>query len=93
MDRSAEAYEISRPALQVLFICGGAFDGLEHIVSRRVNRASMGFGATLRRNELDHDFREKSKKVEKNNTAIDARVDSVFRPSGDGPGSCRGCLS
>jgi len=62
----------------VLFICGGAFDGLEHIVSRRVNRASMGFGATLRRNELDHDFREKSKKVEKNNTAIDARVDSVF---------------
>merc|ERR1711871_460244 len=62
----------------VLFICGGAFDGLEHIVSRRVNRASMGFGATLRRNELDHDFREKSKKVEKDDAKIDARVDSVF---------------
>jgi len=61
----------------VLFICGGAFDGLEHIVSRRVNRASMGFGANLRRGELDHDFREKSE-MEKDDASIDARADSVF---------------
>lgn len=29
---------------QILFICGGAFDGLEQIVSRRVNENAIGFG-------------------------------------------------
>jgi ATP-dependent Clp protease ATP-binding subunit ClpX len=29
----------------ILFICGGAFDGLEKIVARRVNQNAMGFGA------------------------------------------------
>jgi ATP-dependent Clp protease ATP-binding subunit ClpX len=29
----------------ILFICGGAFEGLEKIVSRRVGRRTMGFGA------------------------------------------------
>jgi ATP-dependent Clp protease ATP-binding subunit ClpX len=61
----------------VLFICGGAFEGLEHIISRRVSRSSMGFGATLRRNELDHDFCEKSKSSNEEMT-IDARADSTF---------------
>lgn len=28
----------------ILFICGGAFDGLENIVSARVGRKTMGFG-------------------------------------------------
>lgn len=32
----------------ILFICGGAFSGLEDIVQRRVARASIGFGAKLR---------------------------------------------
>ncbi|HCE38595.1 MAG TPA: ATP-dependent Clp protease ATP-binding subunit ClpX, partial [Alcanivorax sp.] len=54
-DRDALVIDTSH----VLFVCGGAFEGMEHIVSRRVSRASMGFGAKLRRNELDHDFREK----------------------------------
>ena len=29
----------------ILFVCGGAFDGLEHIIERRVGRRSIGFGA------------------------------------------------
>ncbi|MDF2821698.1 MAG: clpX2 [Clostridiales bacterium] len=32
----------------ILFICGGAFDGLEKIIEKRVGNASMGFGAELR---------------------------------------------
>src|SRR5439155_757835 len=34
----------------ILFICGGAFDGLEKIVEARVGKKTMGFGATLRDN-------------------------------------------
>jgi ATP-dependent Clp protease ATP-binding subunit ClpX len=32
----------------VLFICGGAFAGLEKIIEHRVGRSGMGFGAVLR---------------------------------------------
>ncbi len=32
----------------VLFICGGAFDGLEDIISRRVGSGSVGFGADIK---------------------------------------------
>ena len=32
----------------ILFICGGAFDGLDKIIERRVDRASLGFGAELK---------------------------------------------
>ena len=32
----------------ILFICGGAFDGLEKIVARRVNQNPMGFGAEIK---------------------------------------------
>jgi ATP-dependent Clp protease ATP-binding subunit ClpX len=32
----------------ILFICGGAFEGLDKIVARRVNRNPMGFGAEIR---------------------------------------------
>jgi ATP-dependent Clp protease ATP-binding subunit ClpX len=32
----------------VLFICGGAFDGLERIVERRTERSGSGFGAVIR---------------------------------------------
>jgi ATP-dependent Clp protease ATP-binding subunit ClpX len=37
----------------ILFICGGAFVGLEHITEQRLNRKTMGFGAEIRgRNDL-----------------------------------------
>jgi ATP-dependent Clp protease ATP-binding subunit ClpX len=32
----------------ILFICGGAFDGLEKIIERRVGHRSMGFGADIK---------------------------------------------
>lgn len=32
----------------ILFICGGAFVGLEHIIEQRLNRKAMGFGADVR---------------------------------------------
>jgi len=31
----------------VLFICGGTFTGIEHIISRRVGRKQIGFGSLL----------------------------------------------
>jgi len=33
----------------ILFICGGAFDGIEKIVENRTGKKSMGFGAELRK--------------------------------------------
>lgn len=35
----------------ILFICGGAFAGLEHIINARVGKKSLGFGADIRRKE------------------------------------------
>ena len=32
----------------ILFICGGAFDGLDKIIEKRTDRKSMGFGAEIR---------------------------------------------
>ncbi len=31
----------------ILFICGGAFDGLDKIIQGRIGKKSMGFGATI----------------------------------------------
>jgi ATP-dependent Clp protease ATP-binding subunit ClpX len=33
----------------ILFICGGAFDGLERVVAQRVGQKMMGFGAEIRK--------------------------------------------
>ncbi len=41
----------------ILFICGGAFEGLDKIVARRVNQNPIGFGADIRgkkENNADH---------------------------------------
>ncbi len=32
----------------ILFICGGAFDGIEKIIEHRLDRKSMGFGAEIK---------------------------------------------
>lgn len=32
----------------ILFICGGAFEGLDKIIARRVNKNPMGFGAAVK---------------------------------------------
>ena len=38
----------------ILFICGGAFNGLEKIIEKRTGKQGMGFGAELR-SKKDHD--------------------------------------
>ena len=38
----------------ILFICGGAFEGLEKIIARRVSQNPMGFGADIRRKKESH---------------------------------------
>ena len=37
----------------ILFICGGAFDGLEEIVASRIGKKAYGFGADVKRNKLE----------------------------------------
>jgi ATP-dependent Clp protease ATP-binding subunit ClpX len=37
----------------ILFICGGAFVGLEDIIARRVGKKSIGFGAPILQSDLD----------------------------------------
>ena len=32
----------------ILFICGGAFDGIEKIIEKRIDKSSIGFGSELR---------------------------------------------
>ncbi len=32
----------------ILFICGGAFEGLDKIIARRINKNSIGFGADIK---------------------------------------------
>jgi len=39
----------------ILFICGGAFEGVEKIVARRVESNSIGFGARLKNKRIDGD--------------------------------------
>ena len=31
----------------ILFICGGAFDGIDKIIQNRIGKRSMGFGANI----------------------------------------------
>ena len=38
----------------ILFICGGAFEGLDKIIARRVNQNPMGFGAEIKGKKDDH---------------------------------------
>ena len=35
----------------ILFICGGAFAGLEHIINSRIGKKNLGFGADVRKKE------------------------------------------
>lgn len=37
----------------ILFICGGAFDGIDKIIESRIGRSGIGFGAELKKSELE----------------------------------------
>ena len=39
----------------ILFIAGGAFDGIERIISKRLNRQAVGYSATKKDDEIDKD--------------------------------------
>ena len=38
----------------ILFICGGAFDGLEKHIQKRTDKSALGFGSTLKQNSEEH---------------------------------------
>lgn len=46
----------------ILFICGGAFEGLDRIIGTRVNSSSMGFGSEIK-SKKDHKIGEALKKM------------------------------
>ena len=49
-----EAGYVGEDVENILFICGGAFEGLEKIVKDRIGKKSIGFGATIESNkEID----------------------------------------
>lgn len=37
----------------ILFICGGAFEGIESVIRKRVSRSSLGFGAEIKNTNKD----------------------------------------
>jgi ATP-dependent Clp protease ATP-binding subunit ClpX len=39
----------------ILFICGGAFDGLERIIQKRIGHRQIGFGANLTTDKIGHE--------------------------------------
>ncbi|CAN5425241.1 ATP-dependent Clp protease ATP-binding subunit ClpX [soil metagenome] len=39
----------------ILFICGGAFDGIDKIISRRLQTNALGFGLTSEKEEVDRE--------------------------------------
>ncbi len=40
----------------ILFICGGAFEGLDKVVSTRIGKKSVGFGADVDKNKLKEEY-------------------------------------
>ena len=50
---------ISIDTKNILFICGGSFDGLSEIISKRINSAEIGFGKTLKNTASDVENFEK----------------------------------
>ncbi len=39
----------------ILFICGGAFEGLDKLIAKRVSKSSMGFGAKVNTTQIGYD--------------------------------------
>ena len=46
----------------ILFICGGAFDGLERIIENRIGKKTLGFGAEVK-SEQDKDIGETLRQI------------------------------
>ncbi|UYW00734.1 ATP-dependent Clp protease ATP-binding subunit ClpX [Flavobacterium agricola] len=39
----------------ILFIAGGAFDGIDRVISKRLNRQSVGYGSSVQSDNIDKD--------------------------------------
>ena len=46
---------ISIDTKNILFICGGSFDGLSSIISKRINSAEIGFGKSLKNASIEEE--------------------------------------
>ena len=46
---------ISIDTKNILFICGGSFDGLSSIIGKRINSAEIGFGKSLKNASIDEE--------------------------------------
>jgi len=57
----------------ILFICGGAFDGMDKVIEKRLNKKMIGFGsaASLSDNKTDADKKKQSDEVLKQVTTKD----------------------
>jgi ATP-dependent Clp protease ATP-binding subunit ClpX len=49
---------LSIDTTNILFICGGAFSGLEKIIGKRIGKSAVGFGATISSREGGDDLSE-----------------------------------
>jgi ATP-dependent Clp protease ATP-binding subunit ClpX len=47
---------LSIDTTNILFICGGAFAGLEKIIGKRIGKSAVGFGATIRSRNGEDDL-------------------------------------
>ncbi|UOO36905.1 ATP-dependent Clp protease ATP-binding subunit ClpX [Oscillospiraceae bacterium CM] len=54
---------ISIDTTNILFICGGAFDGVERIIENRLDKKSMGFGAEIK-SKKDKDIGQTLKHIQ-----------------------------
>ncbi len=43
----------------ILFICGGAFDGLEKLIQKRTESSSLGFGSAIKKKDDEKDIMKK----------------------------------
>jgi ATP-dependent Clp protease ATP-binding subunit ClpX len=50
-----EQHYIQLDTTNILFVCGGTFVGLDHIINKRIGRKAIGFGATARMQEAEHE--------------------------------------
>jgi len=46
---------IQMDTTNILFICGGAFDGMDEIIQKRLNKKMIGFGSELREGNRERD--------------------------------------
>ena len=47
---------ISIDTKNILFICGGSFDGLSEIISKRINSAEIGFGKSVKQHFSNNEY-------------------------------------